>query len=296
MTRAWDDAIVLLRGNRELVAIVAGVFFLLPSLVMAVLLADQQAQAMALFEAMLAGEAAPSDPAAFVNDDIGVWVGAGMVALVIQLIGYMALLALMDPREKPTVGQAIGRAFRSILPLIGAVLLFYIGIFAAMLLVLFVLALVVGLIVAVFAAVGGETAGTVVGVILFFPMYVGLIVGMAYVMARLSLILPAIVLGGIGNPVRAFTRSWTLTRGNGWRLLGFYALLMIAYMVISMVFLGILVSFGTMAASGAAGGVILGVFSALLGAAVSVVFTAIIAAVYHQLRLGAPEGTAEAFE
>lgn len=296
MTKAWDDAIVLLRGNRELIFIVAGVFFLLPSLAMAILLADQQARAMALMEAMLAGGATPTDPAALFGGDMGTWFGAGMVAMVIQLIGYMALLTLMDPREKPTVGQAIGRAFKSILPLIGAVLLFYVGIFVAALLVVFVLALVVGLVVAGFVLVGGQSLGTVVGVILFFAMYVCLIVGTCYAMGRLSLVLPGIVLGGVRNPVTAFKNSWTLTRGNGWRLLGFYALLAIAYMVISMVILGIVMGFGTMATSGTTGGVIVGAVSALLGAAVSILLTAIIASVYHQFRLGAPEAMAEAFE
>ena len=40
MSDAWNDAMALMRRNREVLAIVAGVFFLLPGLVMTVMFAD----------------------------------------------------------------------------------------------------------------------------------------------------------------------------------------------------------------------------------------------------------------
>ena len=38
MGRAWSDAIALLRGNQQVILIVAGVFFFLPNLALALLM------------------------------------------------------------------------------------------------------------------------------------------------------------------------------------------------------------------------------------------------------------------
>ena len=43
MSAAWNDAIALMQRNKDVLAIVAGVFFLLPGLVITVIFAEQQA-------------------------------------------------------------------------------------------------------------------------------------------------------------------------------------------------------------------------------------------------------------
>ena len=272
---AWQQAIAAVGAHRDVLFAVAGVFFLLPALATGFFLSDVQ-------EMMLTN--AQAVPPAAVTRFFLIGFGAGLV----QAVGTMTLLALLTDRQRPTVGEAIGIGLRAVPTVIAAAVLMMI----AMMLATVPISLLAGLM----AAAAGPAAVVVV---------IALLVGVAYVMTKLSLLLPVIVIERTFNPIAALLRSWRLTKGNSVRLFFFYLLLLIAYLVIAIVF-GLLFSLfvgGGMAAvqgagaqAGAGATLAMSLVSGVLGTVASVILTAILAAVHHQLSGPSPDAVSATFE
>lgn len=281
MTTAWNEAMAMFNANREVLLVVAGIFFLLPGLVTTVAFADEQAQAMAMFQQMMTGNITdlPEQPQ----------FGAGLaimstVAGILQLIGTMSMLALLRDSGRPTVSDAIRVALRSLPTLLGALVLFFLG----YMLVAVVAALLTG---GAGMAGGGAAAG--VGAIVILVVLVALV----YVMTKLSLTLPVIAIDRVYNPIKAFAQSWRLTKGNSLRIFAFYLLLAIVYVVISLLVLGILMSLlGMIVGTGPVGVFILGLVSGVIGAIVSAIFVSILAAIHRQLSGPSQQAIGEVFE
>jgi len=238
-------------------------------------------------EAMLANLGNPAGAQAVMQGMMGKVVGLGLLTFVVQTTGYMALMALLTDRARPTVGQAIISAVKSLPSLIGAVIVAYIG--------LVLLAVVaVSLIAGIVAATGSAGLGWVLGLLA--------LAFITWVLTKLSLTLPVIVVDRVANPVAALRRSWRLVSGNSLRVFVFYVLLAIGYMVVSIVFVMVLATLfglGTMASGGPKAGtgamVALGLVSGVIGTAVSVVFTSIVAAIHRQLAGPSTEVYGETF-
>lgn len=273
--RAWQDAVTAVSANRDVLLPVAGVFFLIPAVAQSFFLSDVQTKIVSDF----------GNPKVFENlssEQMTGLFGFGFVAFVAQLVGYLALLALLTDRTRPTVGEALGIALRALPTLIGAALLFvaaYLGATA-------LLAAVVGAI----AAVTGSAAVGAVLVIMF-------VAGLFYTMVKLSLTLPVVVIEGMYRPVTAMKRSWALTKGNSVRLALFYVLLFIAYamlaIVTGMILMGLLSAIsGLETLNLLLAGVISGVISAVAG----VVFAGILASIHRQLSGDTPEAIGKTFE
>ncbi|MFZ9395637.1 MAG: glycerophosphoryl diester phosphodiesterase membrane domain-containing protein [Erythrobacter sp.] len=270
MGAAWNTATSLIGRNRDVVLVIAGVFFFLPSL--AVGLALPQADA-------LASSAASDDPQALMNAMMGFYADywwALLLTFIFQGVGTLALLTLLTDRARPTVGEAIKRGAISFPSY------FVTNILAAI--------AVAGVVMLPLALVGmsGSAATAAIAAILLLPV-------MVYLMVKFSLIMPAIAIDGILNPLAALRRSWQLTRGNSFRLLLFYFLLLVATTVIlALVSMVVGVIFAAM------GGEIekLGnaIFSSLINAAFVVVFFGVLAGVHRQLAGEAPEALTELFE
>lgn len=260
--RAWREASAAASANREVLVAVAGVFFLLPGLASVLFLSDFQADMMANF-------GNPDAAERIMEGMTGPVVGFGLISFLLQAIGYLAMLALLTDRTRPTVGEAIGAAIKALPVVIGAVLLFFGG---------YMLAMVV---LAVLAGVLAQVAGLGAVAVL---MGLGLIGGVVYAGIRLSLVLPVIVIDRVHNPVAALARSWRLTRGNSLRLLAFYLLLGLAYLVIVMVVGMMSMTLATLVAGqGKVSMLIGGLVTGVVGAAASALFTAILAAIHRQL-------------
>ena len=270
MGRAWNDALSLLRGNQQVVLIVAGVFFFLPNLALTLLMPETIGQA----ETRVAGEpdiGAVLQTAATLYGEI--WWQIALISLL-SAIGMLGLLALLTDHNRPTVGEALKAGLVYLLPYIGAQIL---------------IGLMVGLIVLVPVAVGvaaGAGAGALLGILAF--------VAILYVYTKFSLTVPVIVVEEVMTPLRALGRSWALTKGNSVRLFLFYVLIFIVFFVVAMV-LGIV---------GGAIGLVAGedvniVVSGLIGAAANMVgitlYLAVLAAVHRQLS-GAARDVGAAFE
>lgn len=269
MGQAWTTATSLIGKNKDVILVVAGVFFFLPYL----------ASALLMPEAMAPQAANPEDMQAMMDAVMQTYADYWWVMLIIfvmQGIGTLALLVLLTDRARPTLGDALKRgatAFPSY---------FVTNILAAIAIVLIV-ALPVGLVVSVGGAIFAALA-----IFLIFPL-------IFYLMVKFSLIMPAIAIDGILNPVAAIARSWRLTKGNSFRLFLFFVLLFVAVIVVSLLVTMVLgVVFAAM------GGEIElignGIVASLANAAFVVIFLAVLAGVHQQLAGDRPEALGEVFE
>ncbi|HTN14771.1 MAG TPA: hypothetical protein VL094_08190 [Sphingomonadaceae bacterium] len=266
MSRAWRDATAMIAANREVMLIVAGVFFFLPNVVTSLLLPTTEAT-------FSPAERAPSQDIGQILAQLESQLQAALppgallaifLSGLAQAIGLIALLALLRDDTKPTVGEALKVGIMGLLPYIGAQLLAGFG-----------LALALGVLIGVPAAIGlGAIAGIMI--IAAIPIF-------AYVMIKISLVSPVIAIEKLMNPIAILSRSWSLTKGNSFRLLGYYALLTLAFLVISLV-IGIV--FGLLTAlmgTGTAFQLVNAVLSGLLSGAATMVLAGVMAAIHRQL-------------
>ncbi len=257
MSAAWREATAMIGANREVLMIVAGIFFFVPSVAVTIALGDLQ---------QLAGITDPEDMQAAMLDLYAQWGWLfGLVSLV-TMVGYLALLALLRDTNRPTVAEAMKIGLVGLLPAIGSYIVLVLG-----------LGLVVMLLAAA-AGASGNAAVVAVAVLIIIVLVV-------YVLTKVSLASPVIAIEKVYNPFRILSRSWRLTKGNSLRLFLFYLLLMIAYVVISLV-VGIVVSVLTLALGEQAALIVNALLSGIIGAAAYTVFVAVLAATHRQLSGG----------
>ena len=274
-SRAWRDAMALVQANREVLIAVAGVFFLLPGIASALFLTDYQNNLMA----NIGNSAAVRQ---LMEGNVGKVMSFGLISLLLQSVGHMAMLALLTDRTRPTVGQALGIAVRAFPTLAATILIVFAGY------------LLGALIYAVFAGVLGVATGIEMLTFVLILLLAGV---MVYVMVKLSLTMPVIVIEKVLNPFAALTRSWRLTRGNSLRLFLFYLLLVLIYLVIATVFGGGIMLIATLAAGeGTLSLVVTALVSGLFGAVASLLITAILAAIHRQLAGPSAESLGATFD
>ncbi len=268
MNRTWSMALALLSANGQLLAIIAGVFLLLPGTLFYVAMPD--------FMTTLATQTNP-DPdmvLAMLREAAVPLIVLGLVMLVAQIIGYLAMIALMG-EDRPTVGEALRRALAYLPTTIGVSLLLMLGyvVFVAL------AAVALGLLIAGGIAAGGE----VVGGILAFVGAIAMIVGLVYLATRFILTMPIIALEGVTGPWTVCKRSWALTKSYALKIFFFYVLIFAAYIVIAMILSSIFGVVAGLLGNGAGAALVLGLSNGLVGAAVAMLFSAIMVAMHRQL-------------
>lgn len=252
--RAWQDALSLIKTNRDLLIALAGAFLVLPAFAIAILLP-------------LPEPAKDGDLMAFATS-LGEYYRNNAPALVISGLihtaGTLAMLALFTDPSRPTVGQAIRQGFARMPTVIFAQIIMCAGV-GAMLIV-----------PATLGGMLGSAALSFLGAVAAFGLGV-------WALTRLSLIPAVVVVEQMSNPLKALNRAWLITEGHALRLLVFFALLFVATIVLTLVASGLV---------NALLSVLIGGEAALLGstliatsvqAAMSVCFNAVFAASYRQL-------------
>lgn len=271
MTAAWSEAMRLIAANRQVIAVVAGVFFFLPYLVFMLMFSNQM-------EALEASQAGNPDPEAMGQAMMSfygeIW-WVILVAAVIQGIGMLGLLALLTDRRRPTVGEALKIGAKLFLPYFGAQLL---------------ISLLFGLMVLIPIAVGAAVsvaAGVLIGLVA--------LVASLYLFTKFLLMPAVIAIEHEANPIAALGRSWRLTKGNSVRIFLFVFLLFVAVIVVGGV-LSMIV--GLVFALGGPETALIGnaVVSGLINAVFYVIFLAVLAAIYRQLAGPSTETVSETFE
>jgi hypothetical protein len=280
MNRTWSQAIALVKANFQLLAIIAGMFLLLPTLALYLLNPDLL-QLMALSSDPTKVESAMSAllPRLIVY---------GFIVIALQLVGQMAMVAMMGS-ARPTVGESLKLAAKALPSVIGAAIVFIVGFVIAALLLGVLLGLLIALFAAVFGMGGGEPSGALVA-LLVGPLYIAVFVLELYLMVRFMMTLPVIVLEHRYNPLKALGRSWRLTRRRAWSIVGFVVLLGVAYFVIVMVFLIAISALGFLSGGDLASGqmspgslVAFSVVSSVIGAFVAMLISGILVSMHQQL-------------
>lgn len=212
MNRAWSRVTTMLNSNREIVLTISGLFFFLPYLAFVLLLPDVST----MFDQL----AQSGDPmteeqmnAFLASLPAGFWIAVAALGLV-QATGVLSLLCLIGDSARPTAGEAIRRGLAALPTYIGVLLLQMVA---------FMLAMVLPL---------GLTGATGNAFLTLLGMALALWIAV-WLYARFSVVQPVIVSEKTFNPVSAMIRSWELTGGNAWRIVGFFLLLLIAYLVAS---------------------------------------------------------------
>lgn len=145
----------------------------------------------------------------------GLWLALVPFAFIATLIGNLAI-SVLALRPGTSVGEAIQRGVQRFLPVFGAAMLAGLGL---------MLALVPVVLVAGAAAVAGGQALAVVPVLMIIPLLI-------FFWIRLLMLNP-VGAAEAGGPVAILKRSWALTAGRFWQLLGFLVLLLIVALVAS---------------------------------------------------------------
>lgn len=200
ISRAWDETLEIFRRDGGLLVSVALALIVLPAIVV--------------------GIVAPPEPGATASGAAQLLrLAAGLIAVV----GQLALIRLaLGPST--TVGDAISHGARRFPSALGAILI--------LILIMAVIIIPVMGVVAVLAGVDPATMETrptpQVGLLILIMCLVALVISV-----RFTLISSVASAEAIG-PLAIVKRSWNLTRGHFWRVLGLVALLLIAAVVLLM--------------------------------------------------------------
>ena len=177
-------------------------------------------------------------------------------AQLIGFIGNLALLVLVLDERRPTVGRAI----------------------------IFALAML--------------PAYLLVSILSGFMLMIGfflLILPFFYLIGRLAAAGPALVAEGRRNPLDIIRRSFELTKGNGWAVVGLILLVFVAFYVlmlaVTLVFGSILLIVDRSTGS-SVGAFLLLVLSSGVGAVFNTVLMVLAASIYRRLSSGAQRSTA----
>lgn len=268
LNAAWDQAVRLIAANREVALVLGGVFFFLPYVLFLLLVPVPDFHAVA-------GPSGENSTAlmAAMNGFLAEYWWALLLLGLVQTMGAVAVMAVVGDPTRPTVGAAVVRGARFLLPNVAAQIVTSVIVTA----VLFV-AVLLG------ALTGSQTLAVTLSVFALPVVF--------WLWTRLSLTGAVIAIEQMANPIRALRRSWRLTSGNGLRLAAFYLLLFLAFFVISQV-LGLIVGLLT-ALPGAEIALVLGaLLSGVIYAALILVGYAVLASVHRQLaraeRVSVPE-------
>lgn len=272
MGTTWSRAMDLVRDNFQLLAVIAGIFLLLPTLAAYMLIPDIQT--------MMDPTADPDVVAAQMQEIIGPLILVGLVAMVFQFAGYAAMVALMG-ETRPTVGEALKTGFKATPSLFGVLVVFMITYVLA--------AIVVAIPIGVIANLAGLPALSILAVLLVFAVVV-------YLLARMSMSMPVLVLEDTLNPLRAVARSFALTGPKQWAILLFWGVLFFAYMVVALLLTGVFGVIAAMAGSGAIATLILGLANGAIGMIVGMVVSGLAVAMYGQLAGPSEDDITETFE
>lgn len=275
MGMAWTQATGLIGTNRDTISAIAGLFFFLPALALALFApeltnpppaAPADADPQVAFQAMM-------DQVTQAYSDNWLLFAAMTIA---QFVGSLSLLALLTDRDRPTVREALTAGLTSLPSYLGAQILSAI-----------MVALIIGIPLGLIAAAGSPMVAVLVGIVL---VLIGL-----YVFVKFTLIAPVIAIDGERNPIKALTRSWRLTKGNSFRIAAFLLLLFFTIGIIAALVSGIL-GLVLSAFSSNIATIGIGVVNAAVNTGIGVIFLVVIAAIHRQLAGQSPEGIAATFE
>ncbi|HEV2866562.1 MAG TPA: glycerophosphoryl diester phosphodiesterase membrane domain-containing protein [Allosphingosinicella sp.] len=255
ITTAWNESVSFLKREAGLVLPIAFLLVGLPT---------------AAFQLAAPVMAPGSTPEA------GLWLLLLPLGMVAGMVGGIAI-SYLALRPGTSVGEALQVGLRRFIMLFGASLLIFL---AAMLILVPLILIVAG--GAIFS--GTTNPHALVGPLLLVFLIFSVIAVAFWV--RLALMSPVTAVEDAG-PIGIIRRSWQLTAGHFWKLLGFMLLLLLAMLILMFAItavLGIIVALSAGPPTpGSLSIVIMTIVSALIQSIASALFAIVFARIYHQL-------------
>jgi hypothetical protein len=257
LNQAWNETASFVKREGRLLFPIALLLVVLPAIVIRLLM--------------------PQDVPPGEVPEAGAWLAMLPIAIVVGMIGNIAI-ATLALRPGITVGEALANGLRRMPALLGASLLIGIGLGVAAGIVLVVLALLV---------VGpnpnpapeGIVTAVVIGFIVLAPI-------LLYVAARMLATTP-VAAAERGGPIAILRRSWRLTGGSVWTLVGFLLLLIVLVIVVGMAVVAVFGILATLIGGPIRPGSLSMILMLLVDAAFNMVFTVyvtvMVARIYAQL-------------
>jgi hypothetical protein len=246
ISQAWDESRAVLARDGKLIGTVALALFVLPGIILDLFM-----------PAAPAGQFPPAGP----------WMAVALVAILISLVGQLAMIRLaMGPHL--TVGEAICHGAKRLVPYLGAVLIWALP-----------LILVVALLYASVEA-DSEKPSPAVALGMILVAILGIYLAVRFIM------MSAVASAEGTGPLAILRRSWQISAGNWWRLFGF----LLAFAIGAIVLLwavGTVTGVFAQLAFGSIermtpGGLIVIIVSQLVSALVSLTFFVMLARLYTQ--------------
>jgi hypothetical protein len=252
---AWRQASAAVSANRAVLVPMAGVFFMLPRLLLSLMMPEPPVNNGASTEEMMAQ----------MQQFYAGLLPYAIPMMLFQAAGTLGILTLFADRSRPTVGEAIKLGARGVFPYLLSQILFG---FAA--------TLALGVVLGALNAL--KTPSTLIAAV----AGVGLI-ALLVAFVRIALVAPVIAVERIYNPVAALRRSWDLTRGNAGRLAVFLGLIVVVALVALGASVAIIGSLSTLIGGHEVGQIVAAALTALLAAVLALYMAAILAAAHRQL-------------
>jgi Membrane domain of glycerophosphoryl diester phosphodiesterase len=265
--QAWQEASAMVSANRQVLVALAGVFFVLPGLALSLFFPEPQPDP----------KLPPKELFAVLGEyykGIAPWT---IPVLIASSIGILALLTLFADRSRPTVSEAIRQGASGFPSYIGSQLITTLG-----------FALAGGLVAGIAVAAGSVGLGIIlVSAVLLAAIYFGV---------RFTLAGPVVAVEGVRNPVAALRRSWKLTQDNVGRILIFFMLITLAFIVVIGVIMAITGVVLAVTVGGEPARVVAGLVSSVLTGVYTVYLTACLGAIHRQLTDEGRGGLSQTFE
>ena len=250
LSSAWSEAKALIVTESRLLASVALAFFVLPGIVLWAVMPETKPD-----------ELPPPGP----------WVAVLIAILLVSLVGQVAIARMSMPPHI-SVGEAVQRGLRRLLPFFLAFLLWVVPM------------VIIGAILYSFAALDpANSPGIALGALI---LLCALTVLALFMVVRLILA-AAVAAAEEGNAVEILKRSFELTKGNWWRLFAFIFLYGLGAAVLLKSVESVLGIIANLVLGGVGpmtiGGLVVTIIVELVSAAASVTFFVIVARIYLQL-------------
>jgi hypothetical protein len=255
ISQAWDETRAIIARDGRLLMSVALALVVLPQTFLSVAGVSGQSQTSVLI---------------------------GVLLFAAFLLGFAAQIALNRLAMHPTitVGGAITRGFVRVLPMFGSLVLIGLGVIVALVLFYFALAMA--------GVVAMPTEGQAAPVAL-----IALLLLVVVLLSPVFQLLVPVAAAEPGGPIRLLSRSWALGRANYLRLLGFVFMIFVAAALLVLA-ARVVIGSAVVLTLGAPNpwtlsALIMGLFIALIQAALTIVASVMLARIYLQAA-GGEEG------
>ena len=254
ISQAWNETAAFVKRESGLILPIALLLLAVPAAAMQLLM--------------------PAPPAPGETPELGAWLLLIPVVMVASIVGTLAI-SYLALRPGTSVGEGLQVGLRRFLPVF----------LASILIGLVALAVMIPLaIIFMGGAIASGNPSAAGGSLALFAL-VAMVIALTF-WVRLMLMTPVAAAEDAG-PINIIRRSWVLTKGHFWKLLGLVLLMLVVAMVVIFVISALVGIFVFMLAGppdpGSTSFILMTILSALLSAVFSAVLVTLLARVYAQL-------------